>query len=108
MKKNKFYIAITALLFGIFFSINTVKHSALYTLIIENIEALTNGDIIRMDFNTGTCGLLIQDNEPPYALIAACKIPKSEILSYLNGEWNGNTTFVNWCCDSCSETIYCS
>ena len=111
--KKYLVIATTACLMSGFLytkSMDYIRSNDLWSLLIENIEALTNDEGIPIDYydqvRTGTCGVkLMYDKGTPYEHWAVhCYISYDEAMFWISG-WEIGT--YNWCCDNCSSSTYC-
>ena len=106
MKKIKFFSIASVVTLTLALSVVSLKKTAFYQMIADNVEALSNSDICRGYRNLGTCGMLLRDNYTG-AYEAWCKTSKYEVDNYSTIEWYDGLTRVNWCCDSCSSSSYC-
>lgn len=106
MKKSKFFSIVSVVALSMALSVVSLKKTAFYQMIADNVEALSNSDIPRFYRNTGTCGMLFQNNlNGGYE--AWCKTTKYDVEHWQESGWYDGLTRTNWCCDSCSSSSYC-
>ncbi len=108
MKRKFIAIVITAVLIsGALFtkSYMDLKNSTLYSMLVENLEALTKGDTYVINTpGFGTCGMkyvnMFDDT------VIRCNLDFDMVGFFFRTEANPDEPF-NWCCESCGSSTYC-
>lgn len=108
MKRKFIAIAITAVLIsGALFtkSYMDLKNSTLYSMLVENLEALTRGDTYVINHGeAGTCEMKYVNSD--YDIVIRCNICFEQVGYYFEREAKPDEPF-NWCCESCGSSTYC-
>jgi len=107
MKKTILAISMLVIIsFSTFLGIKAYNSTNISSLFNANLEALSLREFVFIAGGTGTCGVKIPS--PPgdeyYDIYIICEISYDEV-KYLTQNF---TNYINWCCDNCSNSSYCS
>lgn len=112
MKRKFIAIVITAVLIsGALFtkSYMDLKNSTLYSMLVENLEALTTPDNIYVIHNyvNGTCGYktITNPGQPNEYWQIECNRSYGDVQGIIKPYQLGYTAW--YCCDNCSSSSYC-
>lgn len=104
MKKSLLFFGLTIVItFGTFFTYSSIKKSSLISLATQNIEALTDTDILYLKdpLNSGTCGAYWPNIETVICAVSQVALENTYIKLHFGQPGS-------WCCSSCSSTSYCN
>lgn len=106
MKKTILAISMLVIIsFSTFLGIKAYKSTNISSLLNANLEALSWTEYIFIPRGTGICGICYF--APPgsvYQVHVRCKISPAEVKDWSNDY----TSYINWCCESCPSSTYCS